>query len=208
MNFWSGNRKSSPGTEGFTLVEVLVALSVTSILFATMSGMISQFRRLQAVEQKQLATMEVEALENYLRRTIQSALPTPLSLAGGQRVLFDGSSTGLRFVGIVRGGVGSYRLADVSISYDEDAGMLAQKNMPRRARTIGTDAKEGELLSSGVESLSFSYGSGSASGNRIAWVGDWQTPGKLPVAIKITGVVRRGDALLPVEVIAVPDVSH
>jgi prepilin-type N-terminal cleavage/methylation domain-containing protein len=63
---------------GFSLIEVLVALVLLSVIAGLMTGFMGQFRILKRVQSENAAQLEVEALAGFLGESISGAMPLHL----------------------------------------------------------------------------------------------------------------------------------
>jgi general secretion pathway protein J len=95
MNAWTGHRNPGAGrTAGFTLVEVMVALTVLSlIMLATVTGLRTLANTQVALERVTDRVDEVRTVSTFLRNTFESAI-----LANqGSRLTLGGSPAGKNF---------------------------------------------------------------------------------------------------------------
>ena len=166
------SKPHSRGSRGFTLIEVLVSLTImaiiTAVAFAGLSIGIDSWRRGSRKIEELDRTF---ALERLLQR--QVALADPQLFMGGVREL--------EFVS-------TYSLANgtgdpVRVRYQFDSGKLMYTEMP--AAEYSSDAA-GAVTSQTIGSFSqmgFRY-LGSKQGGKAAWVNEWMQDG-LPRAVQV-----------------------
>lgn len=173
-------RTSAARSRGFTLVEMLIALSLTAMLAVMILAGLQTSSRIW--RRSTAAAEEIERMafaHGFLRRVIGGAYPR-LKPDGAGAVDFSGEATSLEFMGPVISGVsiaGRARLRLAVIKEGEtEALMLTMLN----ESTAGAEPIE-ETLISGARRIRFSY---RARGSD-EWVEDWSSEPALPALVKV-----------------------
>lgn len=185
---------------GFSLIEVLVTLALISILSGLLIASIGKIRTILSITKKNDATMEVEALANYLENSVRNLRVLSLiSTAETTRAALTGTQNTLKFVGITRIGSRDFALRDIELltrPSDKEAQELVQISASRRI------VQNEQPLSSSlapVDSLEFEYLSPSG------WQKTWQSQG-LPAAIRMTvSITRFGASVAATRNVRFPD---
>ena len=176
-------RRIRSGEAGFTLLEILVALSVLGILLVLLrQGVQFGVRITEMQAEARDRQGDLEAIDRALRRMVALAdpgtYPEPPTMRGASRLLTFATE-------LPTGGAGSRQNADVAIS--AEAGRLLLRWTPRRhVKPFGaTPAPEEVVLLTGIDRVEFAYrGEG-------AWTSSWRAD-KLPALIRIAIVFPAG----------------
>jgi general secretion pathway protein J len=197
---------------GFTLLELLVALFITAILFAMGYGALSQAltsrkeveeqtARLSAIQQamrvmeQDLELMQPRPARDPLGNGYQAALVVSQNAASDNSLAStDSASKGLALLSFTRGGwanpAGLPRGELQRVSYLLRDGKLIRQHLPVMDTTAATGLVERELLDQ-VDTLSFEY-----MDEGFSWSHTWPTPGMMmstpqalwrarPIAVRI-----------------------
>lgn len=205
----------SRGANGFTLVELLVALFITAILFAMGYGALSQaLNSRRQVEEQSARLTALQQTLRVLEQDIELMQPRPVrdllgngyqnplvvnqnALGAGVATVADSSAAqqGLALLSLTRGGwanpAGLPRSELQRVSYLLRDGKLIRQHLPVLDTTAATAVEERELLDQ-VEALSFRF-----MDEGLAWYPTWPTPAMQglpqqaqlrarPVAVEIT----------------------
>ena len=175
-------READDPEAGTTLVELLVALALLSLIALFIGQGIDAIRQMAPVGRRIEAAMDMEAAREHLRRTLGEAV-ADLGLAGGAP--FDGASEALRFLApadpiLEIGGLNAVTLMLAPIA----GGGFDM--VERREVASGNLALSGSLtvLVSGVRSLRLRYGEAGPDGS-ILWRETWRQRGVLPALVSI-----------------------
>lgn len=173
---------------GFSLVELLVALSVFSLLSVVLLSAIQQVRPLYQASRTASARTELNTVADFLEETIAGAVPLVIigSESSGQRLAFTGDRTSMRFVGIVRVGSDQTGLREISIRFLSGESQLSlETNLRRPAEREPTQIP----IVEGIENASFEYLAEQRTDGSRTWLTAWSQPETLPTAVRIT--IRR-----------------
>jgi general secretion pathway protein J len=180
------------GERGFTLVEMLVALSLFAAIAAMGVGLLrSSVDTQDAVQDRLKAMSGVGRLRAVMANDLAQALPRPTRGPAGERIpAFAGSSTGFAFV---HGGAGS--AADGPRPAVERVVYALREGEWRRAAQPMLDGSapgDGDRLAGAVAAVAVRY-----RGEDGAWNDRWSSePGdRLPRAVQVR-LTREGRAPL------------
>lgn len=156
--------------QGFTLLEILVVLSLLGVLLVLVGGALLGANRAVSKAQAYTVTLdEVRAAQQFLRTAISEALPLAVGEDDG---FFVGTAQHLEFVstlpGVLGGGIHRFSLQQVE-----------------RDLQVGFSQREPQVLLNNIEGLQFSYRGLSPLGQPTGWVNVWPWPRRLPSAVRI-----------------------
>ncbi|PYC25088.1 general secretion pathway protein GspJ [Pseudomonas jessenii] len=168
---------------GFTLLEVLVVISLLGVLLTLIGAAISGANRAMSKAERYSNRLdEVRSTQNFLRSAIGQALPLAAGKPGeSQSLMFQGDADSLRFYAplpaTVGGGVYRHQVSLVE-------GRL-QVSLQRLQGETLQPAREPQVLLQQVEALHVSYRGVSPEGKTTEWLDRWPWPGRLPRAVRI-----------------------
>ncbi|RFD24989.1 general secretion pathway protein GspJ [Pseudomonas sp. GL93] len=174
--------------QGFTLLEVLVVLSLLSVLLLLVSAALLGANRAVAKAQAYTVSLdEMRAAQQFLRTSISEALPLKLTDDDSQAEgFFIGTPERLQFVatlpGVLGGGIQRFTLQRV--------GQDLQVAFSQRAAHANPQRDEPQVLLHNVEALQFSYRGVSPLGQPTDWLSAWPWPRRLPTAVRIDAYVN------------------
>lgn len=184
------------GSGGFTLLEVIVSLSIVAVIAATIAV---SFRlagdSIERGEGKAREMARLRAGIAILERTIRSADRSTVPGSDGPAPFFLGERGRIRFLSgipVSGGSRGGYRL--LCFSGREEAavpggGMTVSESSPFRVE--GAAAWEGEkdrrIFLPGVREVAFSFSEGPSPEGKWGWAETWDAreSGKLPAAVRV-----------------------
>lgn len=172
---------------GFTLLEILVVLSLLAVLLVLLSGALLGANRAVSKAQRYTVSLdEMRAAQQFLRTAISEALPLDVTEDDSQADgFFVGTSERLQFVatlpGVLGGGIQRFTLQrgaeDLQVAFSR---LEAQTTVSR---------DEPQVLLTNLAALQFSYRGVSPLGQPTGWIDQWPWPRRLPSAVRIAARV-------------------
>lgn len=194
------SRTAPAGTSGFTLVELLVALTLLGLLMVALFGGLRLGARAWEVSGERLDdTSRLQVIHEFLRTRLSQAYPLEITGRTNEpRLAFRGRSDAVSFVTVLPEhlGAGLHRLT-LQLVEREDRQHLALF-WSRFAATDGADGNEpraGErLLLHDVAGLELGYFGAFAPRAPPAWYESWHdAPLRLPRLIRVRVIFAPGD---------------
>ncbi|MEN1833057.1 prepilin-type N-terminal cleavage/methylation domain-containing protein [Pseudomonas lijiangensis] len=176
---------------GFTLLEIMLVLSLLGILLVLIAGaLLGANRAVLKAERYTQSLDEVRATQAFLRSSIGQALPLDTSeddsVSNG---FFEGSAQQLQFVATLPGELGGgIQRHTLQLSGPEGQRDLQVAFEQIRSGPDGTTVQpwgEPQVLLNNVQTLTFSYRGFSPKGKPTGWLADWPWPSRLPSAVRI-----------------------
>jgi len=172
---------------GFTLLEILVVLSLLAVLLVLLSGALLGANRAVSKAQRYTVSLdEMRAARQFLRTAISEALPLDVTEDDSQADgFFVGTSERLQFVatlpGVLGGGIQRFtlqrRAEDLQVAFSRlEAQTTASRDEP-------------QVLLTNLAALQFSYRGVSPLGQPTGWIDQWPWPRRLPSAVRIAARV-------------------
>ena len=172
---------------GFTLLEILVVLSLLAVLLVLLSGALLGANRAVSKAQRYTVSLdEMRAAQQFLRTAISEALPLDVTEDDSQADgFFVGTSERLQFVatlpGVLGGGIQRFTLQrgaeDLQVAFSR---LEAQATVSR---------DEPQVLLTNLAALQFSYRGVSPLGQPTGWIDQWPWSRRLPSAVRIAARV-------------------
>ncbi|MBJ2287567.1 prepilin-type N-terminal cleavage/methylation domain-containing protein [Pseudomonas haemolytica] len=174
--------------QGFTLLEILVVLSLLSVLLLLVGGALLGANRAVFKAQRYTVSLdETRAAHQFLRNAISEALPLDITEDDSQAEgFFIGTAERLQFVatlpGVLGGGIQRFTLQrveqDLQVAFSQlESHTNALRDQP-------------QVLLHNVEALQFSYRGVSPLGQPTGWLSVWPWPKRLPAAVRIDASVN------------------
>ena len=174
--------KTGAGSDGFTLLEVLVGLAVLAIMAALMSSFLSQLGSVSRLEANVRAQTRLDAAANHVGQQLKNMRPIRLLDAEpDQQFYIDGKTDSVRVTIVTRQGISALALRDMRIFFDPADGGLYQTISPRRLVGGAPDlsAATTTKITGNISALRFSYADGAA------WDPAFSGDGELPDAVRV-----------------------
>lgn len=186
----SGKRaRVSHADAGFSLLEIVIALALLSLILATLPSLVQMSRKasVSAAAVEQVATETV--VESFIVERISAALPLRQKLEDGElRIAFQGTPQAIRFVAPVADGPMGTGLFELELSASEAApggtGLFLrwQPFTPQRR----TEASSERVLLPDLDTFSLRYfGLLAATGQR-EWSPTWSERQELPEMVEVS----------------------
>jgi general secretion pathway protein J len=190
---------------GFTLLEVLVAMALLALMAGLLAGSLSLTgRSLEGGEQKAEATSSMRLAMEYLRTQIESQHPLRLRKVADTPILFVGERDAIQFAAAVPArvagaGIWYYRLA---LGANGDKKPLTLERMVPDVNALDPpDFRDADrsILADDVEELRIGYLGRDAmatEGLAPTWRDRWDDKQRLPTMVRID-IKPRGQAAWP-----------
>ena len=200
MKRWR-NGERAIAARGFTLVELVIALSILGVLsLLLVNGLRLATRTWDAVEQRTTEAHQGHLSVIFLQRQIELAQPLRLSRdASAKQITFVGQQHALRFVAPLPGHLGAGGMYWFALSLaDSSAGkrlVLAYWLFQREDwERFGAADAEQAVLMEGLKNLQFEYLEPATSEAPARWTSDWEPQDRLPrlIRVQITHVSESG----------------
>ncbi len=177
---------------GFTLVELLLAITLMSILLGlTYTGLRAATRSAERGEKILAAGGEIRAAHQFVRRQINQMLPLPFAVEDeGEetRIIFQGDSRRIQYVAPMPGylGAGGPQVQLLELANDRDSGVLQFSNSLLQGfeQERLYDRAPVKLLRN-VDSAGFEFLGRDEDGELTGWVSSWDQQDVLPVAVRL-----------------------
>lgn len=196
--------------EGFSLVEVLVALALVSLMTAMAAGFFGQLRAFSDAGRRAEVQAELDAAARYLAQSIEGAQPLPLLWRPPeQRAQLSGQADQLDFVLVAPVGANLHALRQTRfhIAGEGRDRRLAQTLWPRRPMAEPDTLRPLEIgIVRGDLSLGLRY-----IGERedhSGWTEAWSEPTTLPRGVEVTLRLRRDGTDYVAQDIALPRITR
>jgi general secretion pathway protein J len=176
---------------GFTLVELLLALSLLSMLLALAYGGLRASTRAAEKGQRVLEdSSRVRMAHQFLRKQLSQMLPLGFAETDeqGGRMVFSGSDRKIRFVAPMPGylGFGGPHVLEISIVSGTDGQELILSHAPFQGfEESNLYQRDPILLVNNIHSAEFSFLGRDEFGLLTPWMNQWMTPETLPEAVTL-----------------------
>jgi general secretion pathway protein J len=203
-------RKAS-GRAGFTLLELLVALTLLGLVMAALFGELRfAVRAWDGADARLAAAAEASGVRGFVRRQLQQLAVSPMlaGAAAGQPV-FEGTAHAMSFLGAMPG-VASEGGLDRIVIYAEARGgerRLIVRWTPQVGGTgTGSAAQEGgsRVLLDGCRSIRLSFFGAVGRDRGLGWVDSWPAGKELPQLVRLQVEFGEDDARTWPELVVAP----
>jgi len=189
---------------GFTLVEVLVAMTLLSLVLVTLySGLYSAGQSWQAGE-RQIKANENQRLElAFLQKKISSAIPLTLYDAQYNKVLFEGEEDSISFVSTLpshRGGEWVYLITLRPVEQDSGKVLELAYEPIRTIMDLPDDESTDATVLTLIENLGiieFRYFGSERINLEPDWYSTWEVHDRLPDLVEIRIKMAGANEYLP-----------
>lgn len=189
-------------SRGFTLVELLLAITLLSILLALAYG--GLHATTQATDRGQTILEESGKLRmahQFVHKQLNQAIPLAFNQEDGKTTegdkpeIFDGTSTSIRFVGPMPGylGFGGPQVQQLSIVSGEHGLELVLEQAPVQGFEESRLAERAPIsLIDHIASAEFSFLARDEDGELLPWSPVWEATDTLPLAISLDIEFEKG----------------
>lgn len=178
---------------GFTLIEVVVALSMLALIMLGLLGALRTFGTTATVLDARAAdSSELRLLADFLRSTLSRASPLPrIELVGGADALpFEGSAHSLSWLGNLPARHGAGGMHYLRLQVRGSSLYMQYLPHPGNARPPDWGQAAEHLLSDQLEQFSILYQNRPrAAAETVAWQPQWTDAQHLPARIRIDLVI-------------------
>lgn len=182
--------RGSHGDRGFTLLELLIAVSLLGLLFAALTGGLRFGTKAWQTSAERLSQSdELQLVYRTLRRQISTSLDAPGDLVSDrQQGSFEGRRDRLSFVG----GAPAQAMAPGLFHLEfylvpDEVGQALALHWERLGTTATrTDNDNVEPLLRGLRSIEFSYFGKTRREDTARWLNEWRDNPGLPALVRIT----------------------
>ena len=175
---------------GFTLLEMLMVLTLLGVLLTLVAGAILGANRAAAKAQRFAVQLdEMRGCQNFLRVAVSHALPIGTQTGPhGKPTVFVGGAETLSFFGplpaSLGGGLNRQRIHLLNHRLQVDFARFDEHG----TQPFG----EPQVLLRQVQRLNFSYRGTDPRGKPTAWLSEWPWPERLPMAVRIDASLGGG----------------
>ena len=188
---------------GFTLLELLVAITLLGVLMAALFGALRLGARVWETGDARLdASARVQVAQDFLRQQLGQTVPlTEITGAPGASgaMLFAGTSEGLRFVSLLPEHLGSgTSVMELALRQGVQADapgdlVIRMRPLDPEGGQVGSETEERVLIEA-VERLEVAYFGAERPGERPLWWQAWQGQRSLPTLVRMRIGFPQGDA--------------
>lgn len=170
--------------QGFTLLELLIAMGLLVLLVAIMMGALRLSSRSVAAGERRMETQErFRTVSALLDSQIQSQMPLTYEEEGGQRYYFRGDRQALRLAtnSSIWGGVRGY----VIVQYRIEAGRNGKQTLYASEESPGVEGKRETELFTNADEIFFAYYRREPNEDAGYWREEWDDDTAFPEKIKL-----------------------
>jgi general secretion pathway protein J len=176
---------------GFTLVEILLALVLMSMLLALAYGGLRASTR--ATDKGQAILEEsgrIRMAHQFVRKQLNqmAALAFDLDEADGTRIVFVGDANRIRFVAPMPGylGFGGPQVQELAlVPGQEGLELVLSHALLQGFEEQDLYQRDPIVLVDKIDSAQFSFLGRDEEGELVGWVNQWDKPGVLPVSVSL-----------------------
>jgi len=178
---------------GFTLVELLLAVTLMSILLGlTYTGLRAATRATEQGEKMLAVGGEVRAAHQFIRRQLNQMLPLSYAIMEDNdefRVVFEGNERRIKFVAPMPGYLGTggpqVQLVEVVNGDNDDIAIQFTHALLQDFEDDRLYDRDPVILLEGIDSATFEFLGRDEEGVLTGWTTSWDRMDTLPVAVRL-----------------------
>ncbi len=199
------------GQAGFTLVELLIAMTLLALIVAALfGGLRLGARAWEAGAQRNSDLARLEVVQGLLRRQLSRAYPIALTGSErGRRIVFEGDPAAVMFVAPAPAqiGLGGLYLMNLAVAEDEGNKRLVltwQLSGAEEERLTESPGAETRVLIDRIAGIELSYFGPPDGRDEPRWFDRWDDAARLPSLVRIRVEFPAGDRRYWPELIVAP----
>lgn len=183
-----GNTQHASRQAGFTLIEVLLAITLLGIIMSlAYGGLRSVTRATDRADSLIQEQTHLRATQQFLHRQLARSLPLNYLVDDDdQFYVFEGDRDRMQFVAPMPGylGAGGPQVQELSLERTHNGYELVFRHIPLLAYQDGIMREQKPFtLLRGLQEGEFMYKSLDREGRLSDWVDEWEQPQEIPVAV-------------------------
>ena len=171
---------------GFSLVEVLVALLLVSVMAASLAAMAGQFRQIAQNTTRNLELAALQSAARHIAKQVERAEELPLDHIQPNGSFLLGRADEVQFVATVRLGTIEQSLRTIMIDLRDDLEVVQANWMRRPGAGQKAEVVSDIQILDDVQSLEFRYLDRDKATGSPVWRQSWDTVDQLPSAVAVT----------------------
>ena len=182
---------------GFTLIEILIAMTLLGLLMAMLfGGLRLGTRAWEASDARSAELARLEAVHGFIRRALTGAYPLLRTETGGakRRIAFTGGAEAVEFTALMPAhfGVGGFYTITLAVEDGADGARLIFRRQLYRPGDEETpppppagDEEKEKVLLDGISKAAFSYFGATDEDETPAWRDEWRDQKTLPDLVRL-----------------------
>ena len=184
--------KQTSGEAGFTLVELLVSLTLLALMMTYAVTAFSTLRQMNRISDQAAAQDEADAARAYLSQEIADLrVLFEAQENGAQTLVFSGEPHALLYIAGSDGTRETGGLIQVRLQLNANAELIAERQL-MQTEPVGPVIPV--ILLRHVASLDFAYAGLADAGGKLNWQDTWPAGNALPAAVRIAVEFAAGDS--------------
>jgi len=184
--------RSTAGERGFTLVEMLLAMTLMSMLMVLAYGGLRASTR--ATDRGQAILEEsgrIRMAHQFVRKQLNQMVPLAFETSEDQvdRTVFEGSSNRIRFVAPMPGylGFGGPQVQELSFQNSDDGlALVISHALLQGFEEEKLYERDPIFLLDGIDQAEFQFLSLDEDGEFLSWSNQWDVPQEMPLAVSLS----------------------
>ena len=175
--------KQASGEAGFSLVELLVSLTLLALMMTYAVTAFSTLRQMNRISGQAAAQDEVDAARAYISAEIADLrVMFEAEANGAQTLVFGGDPHALLYIASSDGARETGGLIQVRLQLNGNAELIAERQL-MQTEPVGPVIPV--ILLHHVASLGFAYAGLADAGGELTWQDTWPKGNALPAAVRI-----------------------